>query len=56
MSSVIDRLLKNIMREDLVYEKLYQVKALYQFPKGKWPSATKDAIFFDSKDFFKIYS
>jgi hypothetical protein len=53
MSKVIDRLLKNIKREDLIFDKLYQVKALYQRSKGKWPGATKD---FDSKDFFKIYS
>jgi len=55
MSKVIDRLLQNIKREDLVFEKLYQVKALYDRPKGKWPAATKDTIFLDSKDFFKIY-
>lgn len=56
MSNLFDRLLKNIKREDLIYEKLYQVKAIYTKPKGKWPAATKDVIFLDSKDFFKIYS
>ena len=56
MSEVIDRFLKNVKREDMVFEKLYQVKALYTLPKGKWPSATKDVMFLDSKDFFKVYS
>jgi hypothetical protein len=35
---------------------LYQVKAIYTNAKGKWSSVTKDNIFLDSKDFFKIYS
>jgi len=56
MSEVIDRFLKNIKREDMVFEKLYQVKALYTLPKGKWASATKDVMFLDSKDFFKVYA
>ena len=40
----------------MVFEKLYQVKALYDKPKGKWPSAISDVIFLDSKDFFKVYA
>jgi hypothetical protein len=40
----------------LVFEKLYQVKALYSNPKGKWPSAIKDVMFLDSVDFFKVYA
>jgi len=53
---MINRVLKNVKREDLIFEKLYQVKAIYDKPKGKWSSVTKDNIFLDSKDFFKIYS
>ena len=40
----------------MVFEKLYQVKAIYTESKGKWSTVTKDNIFLDSKDFFKIYS
>ena len=56
MSDIINRVLKNVKREDFIFEKLYQVKAIYDKPKGKWSSVTKDNIFLDSKDFFKIYS
>ena len=56
MSEMVDRVLKNLERKDMVFEKLYQVKAIYTIAKGKWSSVTKDNIFLDSKDFFKIYS
>jgi hypothetical protein len=56
MSGIVNRILKNVNRKDLIFEKLYQVKAIYEKPKGKWSSVTKDNIFLDSKDFFKIYS
>ena len=56
MSDVVNRVLKNVKREDMIFEKIYQVKAIYTIAKGKWSSVTKDNIFLDSKDFFKIYS
>lgn len=56
MSDVVNRVLRNVKREDMIFEKIYQVKAIYTIAKGKWSSVTKDNIFLDSKDFFKIYS
>ena len=56
LSGVIERIMKNVKREDFIFNKMYQVKAIYSDPKGKWSTVTKDSILLDSKDFFKIYS
>jgi hypothetical protein len=53
--SILDPWIIDLKRSDFIMIKKYTVKAIYDQPRTKWSRAIKDAIFFDSKDFFKIY-
>ena len=44
----IKSLLSNIKRSEFIFNKQFKVKAVYDYPKGKWPSVMGDAIFLDS--------
>jgi len=34
----------------------YTIKAVFDSPRGKWPSSLPNSIFLDSRKFFAIYS
>lgn len=39
-----------------MFSKNYQIKAIYDYPRGKWSNLATDSVFVDSKKFFSIYS
>ena len=56
MYLIVDRVIKNLRREDFIFSKNYQIKAIYDTPRGKWSNLATDSVFVDSKKFFSIYS
>ena len=56
MYRIVDRVIKNLKREDFIFSKNYQIKAIYDYPRGKWSNLATDSVFVDSKKFFSIYA
>ena len=49
---MVDLFIDDIRPSDLVIQKSYQVKAIYDLPYGKWTGGIPDSLFVDSKFLF----
>ena len=48
-------ILNYVERKDFIVVKEYTVKAVFDSPRGKWPSAIAESIFIDSKTALKTW-